>query len=80
MVEVPKDYFNLSEDEKKFICYTMLNHIITIVKKKTSNRDFQIDMVKGIIDDSIHHNVENELYEVAAVFNDIKKYINEEPD
>jgi hypothetical protein len=75
-IEIPKDYFDLTEEEKDAVCIETMNFMLTILDKQLKpevNRMFALGL---LIESSIITNQEEELYEICAVLTDIRKLIN----
>ena len=75
-IDIPKDYFQLNEEEKEAVCVETLNFILKILDKQLKpevNRMFALNL---LIDSSIITNEEDELYEVCAVLEGVRKLIN----
>jgi len=75
-IEIPKDYFDLTEEEKKAVCVELMNFMLNILDKQLKpevNRMFALGL---LIESSIITNQEEELYEVCAVLTDVRKLMN----
>lgn len=76
-LEVPQDYFSLSQDDKDVICNSILESILYLLEKNV-NDDFinKRTILEKIIESSIITNEMEENYEVAGVLFDVQKLIN----
>lgn len=76
-LEIPSDYFSLSQDDKDVICNSILESIMYLLEKHVDNEYFNRKIVlERIIESSIITNEMEENYEVAGVLFDIQKLIN----
>jgi hypothetical protein len=77
-LDVPVDYFILPADEKKVICYSILESMLYLLEKHLEPDVDTFSILNKIIESSIIMNEHNENYEVAGVLLDIKKMVNED--
>lgn len=76
-IEIPTDYWSMTEDEKIELCLTLMDGMLTILDK-TLNPEFdRIAVLDLLLVSSIISNEENEEYEVCEVMSSIRKLINE---
>lgn len=73
-IEIPVDYFDLSEEEKIFLISELENQIYMIIEKMYPTVNKKLVM-KMIIDSSIETNITDENYEICAVLSDLRKKI-----
>lgn len=79
-LEIPADYFKLSEEDRKEICSFLLDTILKILEKELNPTTEKIEVLKVLLESSIITNEMDETYEVAAVLRDIKKLLDEQND
>lgn len=76
-IEIPTDYWSMTEDEKAELCLTLMDGMLTILDK-TLNPEFdRLAVLDLLLISSIISNEENEEYEVCEVMSSIRKIINE---
>jgi len=76
-IEIPDDYFKLTEDQKKEICLELLDNMLRVINKRIRPEINHIHFLEKLLVSSIQTNVENEKYEICQVLDDIRKLINE---
>jgi hypothetical protein len=76
-LEIPTDYWTLSEDEKRGLCLLIVEAIITVLDEHIGNRIPRMDVLEKLLQSSIETNEQDENYEVCQVLTDIQKIINE---
>lgn len=76
-LELPINYYDLSENEKKMICESLIDALLKYLEKNFNRNLDKIMVLNAIIDSSILTNEEEENYEVCSVLTDIKKMLNE---
>lgn len=77
-IEVPMDYWSISENEKNAFCLTIIDSILTILDKQVRPDMDRLYVFKKLIECSLATNEMDENYEVCAVLKDIRKIIDEE--
>ena len=76
-LEIPSNYWSLKDDNKKEICFTITDAILTILDKQISPELDRIVILLNLLDSSIETNEMEENYEVCQVLLDIKTLLNE---
>ena len=76
-LEIPTDYFNMDEIDKKELCLLIIDTIMTALDKNISPEYNRISILNTLLDSSIQTNVEEENYEICQVLKDIKQIVNE---
>jgi hypothetical protein len=77
-IEVPMDYWSISEGEKTVFCLTIIDSILTILDKQVRPDLDRLYIFKKLIESSLVTNEMDENYEVCQVLKDIRKIIDEE--
>lgn len=77
MLDIPEDYFSLTQNEKEVVCMMIYDDIMTLVDKQLPKYVNRVNFINGIIESSLITNINEEKYEVAAVLTDLKELINE---
>jgi hypothetical protein len=77
-LEIPADYFKLTEEDRREICLFLLDTILNILNKELNPAAEKITILKLLLESSIQTNEMDETYEVAAVLRDIKKLLDEQ--
>lgn len=75
-IKIPPDYFELNDINKHTVCLVLMDSILNIIDQSFDQQYNRIEIMNKLLDVSIHSNVEEETYEVAAVLTDIKKLLN----
>ena len=76
-LEVPTDYFKLSQEDKDIVCNEVLESILYILKKHINDDSVdKLNVLNRIIDSSIITNQSVENYEVCGVLVDIRNLVN----
>jgi len=76
-MEIPQEYFKLSDEDKKLICDVILNKIHYLVDRMSTGSMPKLDVIYLLIDSSIITNEEEENFEVCQVLMDIRNLLNE---
>jgi len=76
-MEIPQEYFKLSDEDKKLICDVILNKIYYMVDRMSTGDMPKLDFIYLLIDSSIITNEEEENFEVCQVLMDIRNLLNE---
>jgi len=79
-VDIPKDYFALSKEDKKEICEFMADRIFSMLNKSVVEKRDRDYLANQIIKSSLITNELEENYEMCQVLVDIRKLINEPTD
>lgn len=79
-LEIPADYWNLKVKEKRELCLTIIDAMLTILDKHFAPEISRISILNSLIDSSIETNEEEENYEICQVLKDLKTIINEPTD
>jgi len=79
-VDVPKQYFKLEKNKKDVICLKIIDMLLHQIDEQVDQTINRIDLLNEIMESSIESNLEDENYEVVAVFSDIRKILNEPTD
>ena len=77
-IEIPNDYFKLSEEEKRELCIEMMDVMLTILDKNLREEISRLDALETLLVSSIITNQKDEKYEICGVLNDIRKILNEQ--
>jgi hypothetical protein len=79
-VDVPKQYFKLEKNKKDVICLKIIDMLLHQLDEQVDKTINRIDLLDEIMESSIESNLEDENYEIAQVFSDIRKILNEPTD
>lgn len=77
-IEIPSDYFKLTQNQKNNLCNELMDIMITIIDKHFRQGIDRLDILDKMLLSSINTNIDEENYEVCAVLNDIRNLLNEE--
>ncbi len=76
-LDVPTDYFKLSQEDKQVVCNSILESILYILERHINDDKVdKLNVLNRIIDSSIITNQYEENYEVCGVLVDIRNLIN----
>lgn len=76
-LEIPTDYWSLEQQNRRELCLTIVDAIVTLLDKLVNPEFNRIAILNAIIDSSIETNEKEENYEICGVLKDIKQIINE---
>jgi len=76
-LEIPTDYWTLDPQNKRELCLTIVDAIITLLDKLANPEYNRITLLNTILESSIQTNEKEENYEICQVLKDIKQIINE---
>ncbi len=76
-LEIPTDYWSLDIQNRRELCLTIVDAIITLLDKLANPQTDRIAILNAIIDSSIDTNEKEENYEICGVLKDIKQIVNE---
>lgn len=79
-IDIPKEYFDLSINDKNELCEYFLDKIYTMADRSVKTREDRDYFVKQILDSSLITNEQEENYEMCQVLVDIRNLINEPTD
>lgn len=79
-VDIPENYFDLQEEEKKEICELLANRLYLLVDKNSDPDIDRLFILNKIIDSSIITNELDNNFEVCQVLVDMRKLLNEQTD
>lgn len=77
-IEIPMDYWSISETERTVFCLTIIDSILTILDNQVRPDLDRLDVFKKLIECSLKTNELEENYEICQVLKDIRKIIDEE--
>lgn len=78
MIDVPKDYFDLTPEQKSELCDTLLDKLFVYIDERLPDEYNRLEFLKDILVSSLESNIEYEQYEVAQVINDCIKLLDED--
>ena len=76
-IEIPLNYFTMSEEEKKTLCLGLFETMIDTLNRNAKPEFDRFMILDKLLDSSIITNEEEENFEICAVLRDIQKLINE---
>jgi hypothetical protein len=79
-LEIPADYWSLNNQDKRELCLSLIDAILTLLDKHVAPEISRIYILNKLIESSIETNVEDENYEICQVLTDLKTIINEPTD
>ena len=77
-VKVPKNYHNLTQQEKKDSCIGLLETIYDIIIKTTNTKYSKLDLIYKILESTLRHHETLEDYEVCSLISDTRKILDEQ--
>lgn len=78
MIDIPKDYFDFTPDQKKDLCDKLLDRLYLYIDKRLHQDLDRLDFLRDILLSSLESNEEEEYYEVCQVINDCIKLLDED--
>ena len=76
-INMPPNYFELSDVDKIDVCVGLLDTIYTIIIKTSSDQLDKMELFNRVLDATIEYNEGIENYELCALLNDTKKLLDE---
>lgn len=76
-INVPRNYFKLSEDTKKHLCESIIDSMLWSLDKELPEEIDRLDYLKDIFESTIKTNERDELYEICEVIKDCRKILND---
>lgn len=76
-LEIPADYWSLDSQDKRALCLTIIDGIITLLDKQVPPEFSRTVFLSKLIESSIISNTEEENYEICQVLTDIQSILNE---
>lgn len=77
-IDIPTDYFKMSETDKRTICEFLTNKMYLLIDKNVDPKLNRLMVLEKIIESSIITNEMDESYEVCQVLVDMRKLLNEQ--
>ena len=75
-LDVPSEYFELTDKEKKIVLIHILEAMLKVIDAKVPVYINKIDVLRNIINSSIETNVEAENFEMCSVLRDLLNEID----
>lgn len=77
-VDIPSNYIKLTEKEKNLIADKMIVNVLKLIEYQLRPLPHinRITFLEQVLESSIQSNVEDEMYEVAAIFMRCKQRLN----
>lgn len=79
-IEIPINYWSISEEEKRELCNLIIDAFIKIIDKNINEEINRTMILHKLIESSIITNEEEEKYEICQVLMDLKKILDEPID
>jgi len=76
-LDIPKEYFNLTDEQKNELVGTLMERMINYVDKRLLPNYDRITVLKEILESSRISNEKEQNYEVCQVILDVEKRLNE---
>jgi len=76
-VGIPKEYFVYDNETKELICNEIIDKLLLQIDRDLDPTINRIQFLDEMMESSIETNLKDENYEVAQVFSDIRKMLNE---
>jgi len=76
-VGIPKEYFVYDNETKELICNQIIDKLLLQIDRDLDPTINRIQFLDEMMESSIETNLKDENYEVAQVFSDIRKMLNE---
>lgn len=76
-IDVPTNYFELSQEEKKEICLGLLETIYDTIIKNTPTHFSKLELFNRVLEQTIQHHEKTEQYEVCGLLYDTKRILDE---
>ena len=76
-IGIPKEYFVYDKETKKLICNEIIDRLLLQIDREVDPTINRIQFLDEMMESSIETNLKDENYEVAQVFSDVRKMLNE---
>jgi len=76
-IDIPKDYCNFTNKEKRALCNKLIDLILTVIDKELDPVINRINFLDEVLESSIISNEDLEQYEICACLKDIRTILNE---
>lgn len=76
-LDVPIEYFNFNEDEKRAVCVNILNAMLEMLDKQLNQDVDRLYILDKLLQSSIISNEIDETYEICEVLKNIRTILNE---
>lgn len=76
-LEIPANYWSLDTEEKRALCLTIIDGIMTLLDKQIAPELNRIMIMKTLLQSSLETNLNDENYEICQVLYDIQSILNE---
>lgn len=78
MIDIPKDYFDFTPEQKKDLCDKLLDRMYLYIDKRLHHEHNRLDFLRDILISTLETNEEDEYYEVCSVILDCIKLLDED--
>ena len=76
-LEIPINYWELSDEDKRTLCLEIIDSILTILEHQVNPMIPRDIIMNKLLESSIISNLDEENYEICQVLTDIKSIFNE---
>lgn len=76
-IEIPKDYWTLSDDVKKELCEELIDTLLRVLDKQLNQGINRNEVLDELLISSIISNEELENYEICQVMLDLRTLLND---
>ena len=76
-IGIPKEYFVYDKETKELICNEIIDRLLLQIDREVDPTINRIQFLDEMMESSIETNLKDENYEVAQVFSDVRKMLNE---
>lgn len=77
-LELPPNYFEMSDEDRKDVCVGLLETIYEIIIKNNKNNVNKVELFHKVLDMTIEINEKNENYELCGLLYDTKRLLDEQ--
>lgn len=78
MIDIPKDYFDFTPQQKKELCDRLLDRLFLYIDKRLHHELDRLDLLRDILVSTLETNEQDEYYEICGVINDCIKLLDED--
>lgn len=79
-IEMPPNYFKLTQEEKEDVCVGLLETIYDTIIKNSSDQFDKLELLNRVLDATIEHHEKIESYEICGLLYDTKRLLDESKD
>ena len=77
-IELPIDYFDLTPEEKRDMCYGLIEIMLDLLNKQVPTYVSKFELLHKLLESSLITNTEEENYEICEILKNCQEILNEQ--